>query len=188
MMERLENWALHAYLDGELDAEETAAIERRLAGDPNARTLLDRMRQQGEALHRAYDGVLDEPVPPDLLAAVKRQAGSGNLPYLAMAASLALLLLGGAGGWLAAGQVSRSVVPGMAEIALEAHQIYTAEVRHPVEVTASEQDHLQAWLSKRVGHAFIIPDLSAEGYTLLGGRLLVGDGRPAGQLMYEDAS
>jgi anti-sigma factor RsiW len=75
-----------------------------------------------------------------------------------------------------------------ADRALAAHGIYAAELRHPVEVGANERDHLQAWLSKRVGTPFVIPDLSAQGYTLLGGRLLVIEDRPTAQLMYEDST
>ncbi len=53
------------------------------------------------------------------------------------------------------------------------------EVRHPVEVTAAQQDHLVQWLSKRVGRPLKVPVLAAEGYELVGGRLLSGDGGAA---------
>jgi anti-sigma factor RsiW len=43
-------------------------------------------------------------------------------------------------------------------------------------------------LSKRMGVKFTIPDLTAKGYTLVGGRLLAEGDKPAGLLMYEDAS
>ena len=36
---------LSAYLDGQLAPEETARIEKRLAEDPDARTLLEQLRQ-----------------------------------------------------------------------------------------------------------------------------------------------
>jgi anti-sigma factor RsiW len=105
-----------------------------------------------------------------------------------MAAGLALLITGGVGGWLAAQQSGSGALVSIADRALGAHEVYAVEVRHPVEVAAAEKDHLQAWLSKRVGTAFVIPDLSAEGFTLLGGRLLAAGGQPAAQLMYEDAA
>jgi anti-sigma factor RsiW len=182
----METWALHAYADGELDAAGRAEIERLLADDPSARAELAAWQKHKDALHRAYDGILDEPVPPPILRTLRSGGPKRRPAWPALAASLALLLIGGASGWLAGGALNRSDAAGFADSALAAHGIYTAEVRHPVEVAASEKDHLQNWLSKRVGVAFRIPDLTPQGYTLLGGRLLAMEGRPAAQIMYED--
>ena len=71
--------------------------------------------------------------------------------------------------------------------AIVAYEVYAPEIRHPVEVAASDRDHLVSWLSKRIGEPLKLPDLTSEGYTLLGGRLLAAEDRPAAQLMYEDA-
>lgn len=60
------------------------------------------------------------------------------------------------------------------------------ETRHPVEVGASEEAHLVQWLSKRLGHPLIVPDLSGLGFQLMGGRLLPADSGPAALFMYED--
>jgi len=74
-----------------------------------------------------------------------------------------------------------------------AHAVYQVERRHPVEVAASEQDHLMQWLSKRLGQPLRAPDLQAEGYRLMGGRLLPAGEIVSGhtlaraQLMYENA-
>ena len=53
------------------------------------------------------------------------------------------------------------------------------EVRHPVEVGGSERDHLQQWLSKRVGYQVSPPQLDKAGLKLVGGRLLPGPDGPA---------
>jgi anti-sigma factor RsiW len=71
--------------------------------------------------------------------------------------------------------------------ALDAHVVYAADLRHPVEVTAAERDHLNAWLSRRIQHPIAAPDLAGAGYSLLGGRLLSENGKPAALFMYEDA-
>jgi len=39
----------------------------------------------------------------------------------------------------------------LARLAATAHVVYSPEVRHPVEVTANEEEHLVGWLSKRLG-------------------------------------
>ena len=71
--------------------------------------------------------------------------------------------------------------------ALNAHRLYIAEVRHPIEVRAAEQ-HLMPWLSKRVGTNLRTPDLKEYSLKLLGGRLLPGPLGPAAMFMYESPS
>jgi len=70
--------------------------------------------------------------------------------------------------------------------AARAHSVYAVEVRHPVEVDASQQEHLVKWLSKRVGVDLKVPALGPEGFELLGGRLLPGPDGPVAQFMYQD--
>ena len=72
--------------------------------------------------------------------------------------------------------------------ALAAHRTFTVEVRHPVEVDAAQEAHLVQWLSKRLGRPLVVPDLSATGYRLMGGRLLPAGSGPAAQLMYENGA
>jgi anti-sigma factor RsiW len=67
-----------------------------------------------------------------------------------------------------------------------AHVVYAPEVRHPVEVTADQESHLVAWLSKRLGGDVKAPHLAAAGFDLVGGRLLPGDQGPVAQFMYQD--
>jgi anti-sigma factor RsiW len=44
-----------------------------------------------------------------------------------------------------------------------------------VEVGSAEQEHLVKWLSKRLGRPLKVPDLTGQGFELVGGRLLPGD-------------
>jgi anti-sigma factor RsiW len=106
---------------------------------------------------------------------------------------VALLLAGGIGGWsahdlLPALNSSASAVLASAvfDDAIAAHRTFSVETRHPVEVGANEEAHLVQWLSKRLGHRLIVPDLDALGFRLMGGRLLPADSAPAALLMYED--
>jgi anti-sigma factor RsiW len=51
-----------------------------------------------------------------------------------------------------------------------------------------QEQHLEAWLSKRLDTELRAPQLDGHGFNLLGGRLLpVGRG-PAAQFMYQDES
>lgn len=190
MMEVIENWALHAYADGELQGEEKVKIEKLLAGDAEARRVLAEIRAQKAELHKAYDGVLTEDVPPQLLRATK------GAPVLkttrnrwAVAAAVAAMLIGGVAGWAIRGLDGGSAVAeALPQRALDAFTVYSPETRHPVEVAGADKDHLQMWLSKRIGVALSIPDLTPQGYTLVGGRLLPDGARAAGLIMYEDAA
>lgn len=44
------------------------------------------------------------------------------------------------------------------------------------------------WLSKRLDRPLKVPDLTAMGYTLVGGRLLPGESGARAQFMFEDAA
>ena len=66
-----------------------------------------------------------------------------------------------------------------------AHATYSPEVRHPVEVGADDEQHLVAWLSKRLGIKVRAPKLDEAGMSLVGGRLLPGDNGPVAQFMYQ---
>lgn len=183
--ETVENWALHAFADDELEGDERKAMERLLDENDDARKALAAINYQKSELRKAFGGAVDEVVPFSLIATAQGRGVRGLLPYAAMAASIGLVVMGAAGGWYSA-QHSESVqTADLAHRALVAHEIYSVEVRHPVEVAASEHDHLQAWLSKRIGTAIKIPNLDTEGFTLLGGRLVTAGDNPAGQLMYE---
>lgn len=187
-MKMIENWALNAYVDGELDAAERDAVESLLAGDSGARATVEAYRRQDHAMKQAFDGLLSEPVPASLAAALATRVTWRAWPFMNVAAAIALVVFGGVAGWFAAHDPQAARAETIAESAISAHEVYASEVKHPVEVWAADKDHLEAWLSKRVGVAFTVPDLTEQGYALLGGRLLAVSEHAAAQLMYEDAN
>jgi anti-sigma factor RsiW len=67
-----------------------------------------------------------------------------------------------------------------------AYSVYQPEKRHPVEVAAAEQEHLVQWLSKRLGRPLKVPHLEAQGFTLVGGRLLPGEAGARAQFMFQN--
>lgn len=157
---------------------------------------------QREALQRLHAEVLTEPVPPALLAAAgqaaqRHAARARQLRWGGMAAGLVLAF---GAGWLANVQWRAVPEAGGATLARAgaarefihaasvAHAVYAPEKRHPVEVAATEQQHLVQWLSKRLDRPLQVPDLAARGYALVGGRLLPGDAGARAQFMFEDAA
>jgi anti-sigma factor RsiW len=187
MNKRIEDWALNAYADGELDASDRAGVEKLLSDDLETRQAMDIIRRQNAALHAAFDGVLDEPVPADILATINNERPWRLPPYAAIAASLLLIVAGGLGGWFFAHETRTPQSFDLAQVALVAHEVYSVDLKHPVEIAASDKDQLQTWLSRRIGVKVKIPDMTADGYQFMGGRLLAASTEPAGQLMYEAA-
>jgi anti-sigma factor RsiW len=179
---------LHAYADGQLPPARRAVVEAYLAANPAAALQVRQIRAQNQALHRAFDGVLNEPIPQQLVQALHVRS-----PWpRGLAATMASLACGVAAGWFAHGIApapdnAASVAAQFAHEALLAHVTYTVEQRHPVEVPAQQEAHLVAWLSKRLQMPIHAPDLQPQGFSLLGGRLLPADGMPLAQLMYQAA-
>lgn len=148
---------------------------------------------QREALRGLHREVLDEPLPPPLMAAAQRLARrrAGRARTVRWSGMAAGLLLAFGAGWLANAQWPRAgtgaLARGFVHDAAVAHVVYTPEKRHPVEVAAAERQHLVQWLSRRLDRPLKLPDLSAQGYTLVGGRLLPGDTGARAQFMFERA-
>ena len=69
-----------------------------------------------------------------------------------------------------------------------AYAVYQPEQRHPVEVAADQQEHLVQWLSKRLARPLTVPGLQAQGFELVGGRLLPGEHGARAQFMYQNAA
>jgi hypothetical protein len=57
---------LMAFADGELDLVARAEIEAAMAGDPAVARAVERHRAMSAQLRKAYESVLDEPLPPAL--------------------------------------------------------------------------------------------------------------------------
>jgi anti-sigma factor RsiW len=179
---------LHVYVDGELPEERRQAVENWLASHPEDAARVAAWRAQADAIRAHYGAVAKEPVPDRLtLDRITRRRRSWAA--VAMAASLAAFVVGGVTGWVARGAsaAAPSAFEMFAADALGAHRLYIAEVRHPIEVTATES-HLGPWLSRRLGTSFRAPDLQAFGLKLLGGRLLPGPNGPAALYMYEGST
>ena len=175
---------LHAYVDGFLPEARRVEVEQFLAANSEEAERVRTFLKLNEALHTSFDPVLDEPAPRQTKRREKGWAHTG----VRYAAAIAVLVAGGAIGWVARGLniTKPSLDEDFVRQAAMAHAVYTPEVRHPVEVGAAEEQHLANWLSKRLGSPLRVPHLSPLGYDLVGGRLLPGKLGPVAQFMYQD--
>lgn len=179
---------LQAYVDGRLDAARRAVVESWLAARPDEAERVAAYRRLSGEVRAAYQAMLDEPLPQALT-----RLGRPRSLMRHMALAAAWVALGVAVGSVATLELERAR-PGAAVLASEstmahraaiAHATYSPEVRHPVEVAASDEQHLVAWLSKRLGLPVRAPKLAEAGMSLVGGRLLPGESGPVAQFMYE---
>jgi anti-sigma factor RsiW len=182
---------LQAYVDGTLSADRAEVVAAYLADHPDVATRVARYTEQRDALRAHLAPKHNEPVPPRLrvtnVIAARKRRRAANLRRIA--ASLLLLAIGGAAGWElhdVSERAGRTPMSNLTAYAVSAYRTFIVETRHPVEVRANEQTHLRQWLSNRVKHPIVIPDLTAEGFHLLGGRVLPAGDRVAAQIMYQD--
>lgn len=185
---------LMAYVDGQLDVAGRKAVEEHLAASPEAAAEVALMQRQSDAIRSLFAPAGAEPVPPQMkpyriTASIARRR---TRQFGWAAAAIVVLGLGMAGGWFLRPLFEQR--PASAILiadAINAHSVYVAESRHAVEVAGSDSEHLSTWLSNRLQTDLGMPNLEAQGFTLVGGRLLPGEpelGGRAAQLMYEDQS
>jgi anti-sigma factor RsiW len=175
---------LHAFVDGALTPERRAAVEAYLAATPEAaRDVADWQAQR--------DGIKAMFAPGTTRPVVRRTAFNGVRPLWAGGAAVAMLVVGLVSGFLIAPLVDvegNGTAASLGDWAQTNFLVYASDVKHPVEVGKDEKAHLLQWLGKRLGEPVHAPDLGAQGFELIGGRLVTYDGKPAALLMYEDKS
>lgn len=189
---------LHALVDGRLAPGQATQLQSRLDADPGSAETVAAWRDQRDRLRAHLADALREPLPPHHLAAAAavQQHHEFNRRASQWGRMAAAVLLAFGAGWLAHGQWQGPGAAGFvaggpagfARQALVAHAVYAPEQRHPVEVGAAEQDHLVQWLSRRLGRPLRLPQLGAEGFELVGGRLLPGDSGARAQFMFQSTS
>lgn len=195
--------AWHALVDGQLPPADAKALQRQLTADAAAQATVAQWQAQRQQLRALHQDMLEAPLPNALLqtlaSATARRAEQHRQCWRwgGMAASvLVAFVLGwvGRGQWPAVATngllATNASAPGQrfAAQAAMAHAVYQPEQRHPVEVPAAQQEHLVQWLSKRLGRPLKVPLLTAQGYELVGGRLLPGDTGARAQFMYQNGA
>jgi len=183
---------LQAWVDDRLPPERRAEVEAWLADRPEELERVTAYQEMNAQLRSQFDAVLEEPVPERLEAFAQPRSrwrrAAAVAGWLVVGAAV-----GGTAGWeLRALQTPAPIAmqgqqPQLAHRAALAHATYAPEVRHPVEVGADQEQHLVAWLSKRLGGDVRAPKLDGEGMALVGGRLLPRDPGPVAQFMYQNA-
>lgn len=194
-MNRPNDEQLSAWLDGALPDGEQQQVGAWLADHPEDAARVNAWAADRDALRALGEVWTADPVPERLRATALGHAGVPAWHQVQRAAMAAGLLIAGAAlgaGGLWQWQRLNGTPPALAaadgawvQRAAYAHAVYVAEPRHAVEVRAQEE-HLARWLTRRIDAPVKLFDLRAQGFELVGGRLLPdADGKSA-QLMYQD--
>lgn len=200
---------LCAYIDGEIGEAEKTELEALLARDEDAKALFEKLKAGSSFGNTAFEDFLHDPVPLALVRQIKQ--GPGISPKAervttaaatarnvriwprVLTASVALMLLGGAVGFIV-GTANNVTEPtkvagarGWLDDIAAYHRIYSRQKEHLVEVPASETAKIEPWLASSVGVPFKVPQLAGKGLAFEGARLLVAEGKPVAQLVYRSA-
>ncbi len=178
---------LHAYVDGRLDPERRAVVGAYLRETPDAAARVAEDIAQRQALRAALGPLAAEPLPPSLNLArlVEERLTRRRFPWLATAAAIVALLIGGGGGWLLKSQPPAGL-QALVQEAGASYAVFVPDVNRPVELWADQKALLTRWISRRLDRPINPPDLSAQGYHLLGGRLLASPHGAAALFVYEN--
>ena len=166
--------ALHAYVDGELDAVSSLELEAEMAANPSLRAACERLRELSASIRANAEYY---PAPARLKRAPGRERRYAVLfPAFALVAVVAIAV-----GLLATRPGEDDA---LAREAVAAHVRASLSGRL-IDVASSDQHTVKPWLSGRLPFSASVPDLSQSGYELAGARLDYLGGAPVATLVYK---
>lgn len=185
--QEIQRW-LGAYCDGELDMPRNLELEQHLRDCPACAQARQNMMLAGKQIRAAaFDAPKD--LQRRIRAAVfpdgKRDKPAPRLfrPWLSWGLSTAAASLVLA--FVLAQTFFRPGADGTVLNEIADSHIRSLIGNHLVDVTSSDQHTVRPWFEGKVDFAPAVPDLSAHGFVIIGGRLDYINGHPAAALVYQ---
>jgi anti-sigma factor RsiW len=170
---------LHALLDGELDSGHAREVEEHIAGCPRCAALLSAYRNMSKAmaddelrfkaplhLRQRIEAALPQTRAPNRRAVLKGFAMGSAVSALAATGLVAIVL-------------RREDEQRILSDVVSAH-LRSLQAGHLTDVLSTDQHTVKPWFNGRLD----VVDLTAQGFTLIGGRLDTIDGRAIGAIVY----
>ncbi len=174
---------LHALIDGELDAGHAREVEDHVASCPRCAAELTAYREISQAVAGAG---LHYTAPPQL-----RRRIEASLPQTRAPSRRAVLR-----GFAMGSAVSAIAATGLVAVILRNDdaqrieaEVVSAHLRslqagHLTDVLSTDQHTVKPWFNGKLDVAPPVVDLTAQGFTLIGGRLDYVDARAIGAIVY----
>ena len=184
---------LHAYIDAELDAENSLDVEEHLrncqscARDYNHYLALRTAIREG-SLYFSTPELLRRRIQSSVRRIDQSPSIARRISWrsLSVAAALLFALFGvwGLFQWWAA---TSSTVNAQAEEVLDSH-IRSLLSNHLVDITSSDQSTVKPWFTGKLGFSPPVINLDTQGYSMLGGRLDYLDSHMTAAVVYKCGS
>jgi anti-sigma factor RsiW len=178
---------LHALIDGELDAGHAREVEDHIATCPRCAAALQTYREMSKAVAGAN---LHYTAPPELRRRIEAALPQARVPN--RRGVLRGFAMGSAISAIAASGLFAVILRNDDEQRIQS-EVVSAHLRslqagHLTDVLSTDQHTVKPWFNGRLDAAPPVVDLTAQGFTLIGGRLDYVDTRPIGAIVYRRRS
>ena len=195
---------LTAYCDGELDPAAAGEFERRLAADELLKARYTRLM----SLRQAVRALPQVDMPSDLQARIQARLKAeqtnveterstterpSNVTVLRRRSwSFQALAASAVFGAVISGSVLKTIDRFGQEDTV-ASEVVAGHIRgllapQPFDIASSDRHTVKPWFTSRLPESPQVPDLAAQGFTLLGGRVDVINNRPVATIVYKHAA